>query len=438
MPRSKPTTVAYRLARERYASLGVDVDRALKTLAKIPISLHCWQGDDVRGFENLGSALGGGIAVTGNYPGKARTPDELRMDLEKALSLIPGRHRVNLHAMYGEFGGKPVDRDEIEIKHFKNWIAWAKKNGLGLDFNPTCFAHPKAADGFTLSHHDMGIRQFWIEHCRRSREIGAAMGHALGTPCVTNVWIPDGFKDTPADRQAPRERLAAALDDVFKKPLSPKHNLDAVEGKLFGIGAESCTVGSHEFYLGYAITRRKLLCLDAGHFHPTESIADKISSVLLYLPEILLHVSRGVRWDSDHVVTFTDDLQAIAREVVACCQHPAGRSGRNRRQDAGDTFRRVHLGLDYFDASINRIAAWVIGTRNLLRALLLALLEPPAIRAAELAANNTARLALQEESKSLPFGAVWDYYCDSKGVSVAEAWLTGVRKYEEEVLENRK
>ena len=420
MSRSKSTTAAYRLAHERYATLGVDVDHALRALAKIPVSLHCWQGDDVGGFENFGNALGGGIAVTGNHPGKARTPDELRADLEKALSLIPGQHRLNLHAMYGEFGGRKVDRDAIEPAHFKNWIAWAKANGLGLDFNPTCFSHPKAADGFTLSHRDKGIRQFWIEHCQRSREIGAAMGKALGTPCVTNVWIPDGFKDTPADRQSPRERLVAALDEVFKKPLPAKHNLDAVEGKLFGIGAESCTVGSHEFYLGYAITRRKLLCLDAGHFHPTESIADKISSVLLYVPEILLHVSRGVRWDSDHVVTFTDELQAIAREVIA-----TGHAD------------RVHLGLDYFDASINRIAAWVIGTRNLLRALLLALLEPPAIRAAELTGDHTARLALQEESKSLPFGAVWDYYCETKGVPVGEAWLAEVKGYGKSVLNKR-
>ena len=411
---------AFTLARERYAELGVNVDRALAQLRAIPVSLHCWQGDDVGGFENCGNTLGGGIAVTGNFPGKARTPDELRADLEQALALIPGRHRVNLHAMYGEFGGKRVDRDEIEIAHFKNWIAWAKANGLGLDFNPTCFAHPKAADGFTLSHRDTGIRKFWIEHCRRAREIGAAMGRALGTPCVTNVWAPDGFKDTPADRQAPRERLAASLDEVFKKPLLAKHNLDAVEPKLFGIGAESCTVGSHEFYLGYAITRRKLLCLDAGHFHPTETIADKISSVLLYLPEILLHVSRGVRWDSDHVVTFNDDLQAIAREIIA--------TGRPER---------VHIGLDYFDASINRIAAWVIGTRNLLRALLVALLEPPAIRIAEIAGDNTARLALQEEARALPFGAVWDFYCERNGVPVGEAWLAEVKRYERAVLSKR-
>lgn len=429
MAHTKSITAAYRLAHERYAALGVDVDRAIKTLAAIPISLQCWQGDDVGGFENLGTSIGGGLAVTGNYPGKARTPDELRADLEMALSLIPGRHRVNLHAMYGEFGGKKVDRDEIESAHFKNWIAWAKTRRLGLDFNPTCFAHPKAADGFTLSHRNKSVRAFWIEHCSRSREIGAAMGKALGTPCVTNVWIPDGYKDTPADREGPRERLAAALDEIFKKQLPAKRLLDAVEPKLFGIGAESYTVGSHEFYLGYAITRRKLLCLDAGHFHPTESIADKISSALLYVPEILLHVSRGVRWDSDHVVTFNDDLQAIACEVVACCRRPAGSDKEVRRQDAGDTLQRIHLGLDYFDASINRIAAWVIGTRNLQRALLVALLEPPAIRQAELSGDFTARLALQEEAKALPFGAVWDYFCGSMEVPTGERWMVAVRNY---------
>jgi L-rhamnose isomerase len=374
----------------------------------------------VGGFENSGSALGGGLAITGNYPGKARTPEELRADMEKALSLVPGRHRVNLHAMYGEFGSQRVDRDEIEIRHFKNWIDWAQSNHLGLDFNPTCFAHPKAAAGFTLSHPDKAIRQFWIEHCIRAREIGAAMGKALGTPCVTNVWIPDGFKDTPADRKSPRERLAASLDAVFKRPLSAKHNLDSVEPKLFGIGAESCTVGSHEFYLGYAMSRRKVLCLDAGHFHPTETIADKISSVLQFLPEVLLHVSRGVRWDSDHVITFTDEHQAIAREIVA-----------------NDYLDRVHIGLDYFDATINRVAAWVIGMRNMLRALLLALLEPPGIRSAETAGDNTARLALQEEARSLPFGAVWDNFCEAKGVPVGEAWLAEVRRYERDILLNR-
>jgi L-rhamnose isomerase len=413
-------TGSFASARERYAALGVDVDRALKTLAEIPISLHCWQGDDVSGFENVGRAPGGGLAVTGYYPGKARTPDELRADIEQALSLIPGKHRVNVHAIYGEFGGKRVERDEIDHAHFKNWISWAKANRLGLDFNPTCFAHAKAADGFTLSHPDKAIRRFWVEHCIRSREIGAAMGSALGKPCVTNLWIPDGFKDTPADRKAPRERLARSLDAVFRKPLPARHNLDAVEPKLFGIGAESCTVGSFEFYLGYAITRRKLLCLDAGHFHPTETIADKISSALQFVPAILLHVSRGVRWDSDHVVTFTDDLQAIAREVVA-----------------NGCLDRVHLGLDYFDASINRIAAWVIGMRNMLRALLLALLEPPGIRSAEAGGDTTARLALQEEAKALPFGVVWDCFCEAQGVPVGAAWLDRVRRYERDVLLNR-
>lgn len=420
--RARSIERAFQLARERYARLNVDVDRALKILATIPISLHCWQGDDVGGFENLGTALSGGLAVTGNYPGKARTPNELRADLEKALSLIPGKHRVSLHAMYGEFGERKVDRDEIEPAHFKNWIAWAKANGLGLDFNPTCFAHPKATDGFTLAHRDKSIRQFWIKHCIRSREIGAAFGNALGTPCVTNIWIPDGFKDTPADRATPRERLAESLDTIFKKQISSKHNLDAVEGKLFGIGAESYTVGSHEFYLGYAITRKKLLCLDAGHFHPTESIADKISGVLQFLPEILLHASRGMRWDSDHVVTLNDDLIAIAREIVA-----------------NNYLRRVHIGLDYFDASINRIAAWVIGTRNMLRALLITLLEPTEkLRAAEAAGDFTTRLALQEEAKALPFGAVWDFYCEMKRVPVGDAWLNEVKKYEREVSSNRK
>ena len=402
----------------------MNVERALKLLAKIPISLHCWQGDDVGGFENIGAALGGGLAVTGNFPGKARTPDELRSDLEKALSLIPGRHRVNLHAMYGEFGGKKLERTDIEPRHFQRWIEWASELGLGLDFNPTCFAHAKAADGFTLSHVDKRIRQFWIEHCIASRRIGSAMGKALQKPCITNLWIPDGFKDTPADRSAPRERLGESLDAIFEKTLP--FNLDAVEPKLFGIGAESYTTGSHEFYLGYAITRKKMFCLDAGHFHPTESIADKISSVLQFVPGILLHVSRGVRWDSDHVVTLTDDLLAIAREIVL---NDNARSDREQR--------RIHIGLDYFDASINRIAAWVIGTRNVQRALLAALLEPPNILEAERAGDFTARLALQEEAKSLPMGAVWDRFCESQNVPVGEAWLAEVKRYEKDVLTNR-
>jgi L-rhamnose isomerase len=411
----------FALAGERYAAIGVDVDRALRTLTRIPISLHCWQGDDVGGFENLRTMLGGGLVATGNYPGKARTPDELRADLDKTFSLIPGKHRLNLHACYGEFGSRPVDRDEITPAHFQNWIAWAKHNGIGMDFNPTCFSHPKAADGFTLAHPNRAIRQFWIEHCVRCREIGAAIGKALGTACVTNVWIPDGMKDTPADRRRPRARLAESLDAIFKRPISPKLNLDAVEPKLFGIGSESYVVGSHEFYLGYAIRRKKLLTLDAGHCHPTEGIADKISSVLQFLPEILLHVSRGVRWDSDHVVILNDDLLAIAREIVA-----------------NDFLGRVHIGLDYFDASINRVAAWTIGARNLLRALLFALLEPTEkLRAAENAGDYTTRLAMQEEIKSLPFGAVWDFYCESQNVPVGDTWLAEVKRYEKNILSQR-
>ncbi len=420
MPKFAKIEIAYKSARERYATLGVDVDHALKVLAQIPISLHCWQGDDVGGFENFGGTLGGGLVATGNYPGKARTPDELRADLEEALSLIPGKHRLNLHAFYGEFDGKKVDRDAIEPKHFASWISWAKQNGLGLDFNPTCFSHPKAADGFTLSSANQDIRKFWIEHCIRSRKIGAAMGKALGETCVTNVWIPDGMKDTPADRVGPRARLAESLDAVFKPAISPKLNLDAVEPKLFGIGSESYVVGSHEFYLGYAVSRKKLLTLDAGHYHPTESLADKISSVLQFLPEILLHVSRGVRWDSDHVVILNDDLLAIAREIAV-----------------NGFEKRVHIGLDYFDASINRVAAWTIGTRNMLRALLIALLERPLIRTAESAGDFTTRLALQEEAKTLPFGAVWDYYCERQGVPIADAWLAEVKSYEKTVLSKR-
>ena len=413
----KHSAIEFQLAEERYASLGVDVSKAMQILATIPVSLHCWQGDDVAGFESGTKEIGGGLAVTGCYPGRARTPQELREDIDQAMSLIPGRHRLNLHAFYGEFAGRAVDRNEIDVEHFQNWIAWAKERRIGLDFNPTCFAHPKAASGFTLAHADKGIRTFWIEHCRRSREIGAAFGRALGTPCVTNVWVPDGFKDTPADRMAPRERLAASLDEVFKKTLSDQDNLDAVDPKLFGIGVESCTVGSAEFYLGYCITRKKLLCLDAGHFHPTESISDKISSVLLYVPQILLHVSRGVRWDSDHVVTLDDDLRSIAREIIAC-----------------GAMSRVHIGLDYFDASINRVAAWVIGTRNMLRSLLIALLEPPAIRAAEIAGDTTARLCLQEEAKGHPFGAVWNAYCEFHSTPVGEAWLESVRRYEKKIV----
>ncbi len=412
---------AYRDAREVFAAHGVDADAALERLAAVPVSLHCWQGDDVGGFENLQASDGGGIQATGNYPGKARTPGELRADAEKALALIPGTHRFNLHAMYAETGGKQVDRDALEPAHFQTWIDWAKSLGLGMDFNPTCFAHPMADSGFTLSSADAGVRKFWIDHCIACRRIGAAIGSALGSPCVTNMWIPDGFKDTPVDRLGPRQLLAESLDAVFAESIDPAHNLDAVESKLFGIGSESCVVGSHEFYLGYAVSRNKLLCLDAGHFHPTEVISDKISSVLLYLDEILLHVSRGVRWDSDHVVTLSDELRAIAQEIV---RH--------------DFLGRVHIGLDFFDASINRIAAWVTGTRAMIVALLMALAEPTArLAALEAEGDYTARLAMLEGVKSLPYGALWNYYCLKQGVPAGLAWMNDVRRYEKDVLSKR-
>jgi L-rhamnose isomerase len=419
--RSERIEAAYAAAKERYAELGVDVDAALARLSRVPVSLHCWQGDDVGGFETGRQALGGGLAVTGNYPGKARTPDELRGDLDKALSLVPGTHRLNLHASYAETGGKRVERDALDASHFRNWIGWAKAKRMGIDFNPTFFSHPKADDGFTLSHRDDGIRAFWVRHGQVCRKIGAAIGAALGSACVTNVWVPDGYKDTAVDRTGPRRRLEDSLDQIFAEQLDPRHNLDAVEPKLFGIGSESYVVGSHEFYLGYAIRRKTVMCLDAGHYHPTETIADKLSAVLMSVDRVLLHVSRGVRWDSDHVVTLTDDLQAIAHELVR-----------------GDYLDRVHMGLDYFDASINRVAAWVIGTRNMLRALLIAMLEPiDRLRAAEAAGDFTTRLALLEECKTLPFGAVWDHYCQMKDVPVGEAWLPQVQAYERDVQGRR-
>jgi len=411
----------YYAARQQYADVGVDVDRALQRLSGIAISLHCWQGDDVNGFEKAGQALGGGLAVTGAYPGKARDADELRCDLDAALRLIPGTHRINLHASYGEFGRTTVNRDEIELHHYAGWIDWARERSLGIDFNPTFFSHPLAADGFTLSHPDDAVRCFWVRHGQRCREIGEAIGEALGTTCVTNVWIPDGYKDSPVDRLAPRRRLEESLDRIFARPLNPLHNLDAVEPKLFGIGSESYVVGSHEFYLGYAIRRNKLMCLDAGHYHPTESIADKLTSVLMSVDRVLLHVSRGVRWDSDHVVTLNDDLLAISQELV-----------RNHLLDV------VHIGLDFFDASINRIAAWVIGARNLLKSLLVALLEPTdRLRRAELEGDLTTRLALLEECRTLPFGAIWDHYCRQRNVPVGQSWLAEVRSYERNVLARR-
>lgn len=411
----------YSFAQETYATLGVDTETALRRLATVPISLHCWQGDDVGGFEQAGDLAGSGLAATGNYPGKARTIDELRRDLEQAYKLIPGKHRLNLHASYGDFGGKKIERNAIGVAQFQSWIDWAKAHGLGLDFNPTYFAHPKAASGLTLSHTDAGIRQYWIEHGIACRKIGAEMGRQLGTPTVINLWIPDGYKDNPVDRKAPRDRLAASLDAIFAEKIDPRHNLDAVECKLFGIGSESFVVGSHEFYLGYAVQKKLLLCLDAGHFHPTETLTDKISSVLRYVPELLLHVSRGVRWDSDHVVILDDHLRGIMEELVR-----------------GDFLPRTHIGLDYFDASINRIAAWAIGTRNAIKALLIALLEPTdKLRALENSGDFTARLAMLEEIKSLPFGAVWDEYCRRSGVPVGSAWLDEVRAYEKAVLSKR-
>ncbi len=417
---------AYTLARERYAALGVDTEKALATLAGISLSLHCWQGDDVGGFENTGEGLSGGIAATGNYPGKARTADELRQDLDVVYRLIPGKHRLSLHAIYAETGNKRVDRNQILPEHFSRWADWAKTNGHGMDFNPTLFSHPKAASGMTLASYDLAVRQFWIEHCIASREVGASFGQILGTPCVTNIWIPDGYKDVPVDRKTPRAILKEALDQILEKPIDPRYNLDAVEGKLFGIGAESYTVGSHEFYLGYTVSRNAvgrpcLLCLDAGHFHPTETISDKLSAALLYLPELLLHVSRGVRWDSDHVVILNDDLQAITQEIVR-----------------GGYINRIHIGLDYFDASINRIAAWVIGSRNTLRGLLLALLEPfDDLKALEVSGDYTSRLALLEELKGLPFGAVWDYFCLQHNAPAGMGFMDVVKDYELKVLAGR-
>lgn len=410
---------AHSLAVERYAKLGVDVEHALRQLEAAAISVHCWQGDDVVGFEGTGAELGSGLAVTGNYPGRARNVDELRSDLELAYSLIPGRHRLNLHASYGEFSAS-VDRNAVDVDHFLGWIDWSCQQGIHLDFNPTYFAHPKA-EGMTLAHQDDAIRQFWIDHGVATRKIAAAMGKAQGSPCTNNVWVPDGMKDSPANRKSPRERLANSLDEVFAESYKQSHLRDAVECKLFGIGSESYVVGSHEFYLGYAVSRQKTLCLDAGHFHPTEVISDKISSTLLYVPELLLHVSRGVRWDSDHVVTFSDELQAIMHEIVR-----------------GQYLDRVHIGLDFFDASINRVAAWTIGTRNALKALLAALLEPTQqLQDLESEGDFTARLALMEEQKTMPLGSVWEYYCLRSGVPCDGQWLGKVREYETRVMNKR-
>lgn len=411
---------AYEAAKALYAQHGIDTDEVLKKLEAIKISMHCWQGDDVRGFLNRGQELTGGISVTGNYPGAARTPEELRADLEQAFALIPGKHKVNLHAIYADTD-EQVELDQLEPRHYERWVTWAKEQGLGLDFNPTCFSHENSKDGFTLSHPDENIRRFWIDHCKASRKIGAYFGEQLGQTCVTNVWVPDGFKDNPVDRMSPRKRLKASLDEVFAEPIDPRHNLDAVESKLFGLGSEAYVVGSHEFYMGYGLQNDKLICLDAGHFHPTEVISNKLSSLALFTSGILLHVSRPMRWDSDHVVILDDELLEIGRELV---RH--------------DLLGITHIGLDFFDASINRVAAWVVGTRNTIKALLRAMLEPvEALKQAELEGDYTTRLALTEEFKSYPFGAVWDYYCASKGVPVREQWIRQVKAYEQDVLTAR-
>ena len=422
MQRDKNQVIkSYELAKEQYKKIGIDTEKILEKLNEIPISVHCWQGDDVQGFENPDGVLTGGIQATGNYPGKSRNPEELREDLEMVFKLVPGKHKLNLHAIYGEFGNEKVERDKIKPEHFKNWVEWAKKMGIGLDFNPTLFSHPLAEEA-TLSHKDEKIRKYWIEHCKAARKIGEYFGKELGVPCVTNIWIPDGYKDIPVDRLMPRKRLKDSLDEILKEKIDPKYNLDAVESKVFGLGLESYTVGSHEFYMGYAIENKTLLCLDAGHFHPTEVISDKIPSVLLFLDQILLHVSRPVKWDSDHVVILDDELQAIANQII--------RYGFEKR---------VHIGIDFFDASINRIAAWVIGVRNTRKALMTALLEPTEeLKKLELDRDFTSRLALLEEYKTYPSGAVWDYYCIKNNIPAGEEWLEIVKDYEKNELIKRK
>ncbi|SLN61195.1 L-rhamnose isomerase [Pseudoruegeria aquimaris] len=408
--------ISYESARDAFAEWGVDCEATLAALKSVPISMHCWQGDDVVGFEARSGASGGGIQATGNHPGRARTPDELRADLEFAYSMIPGKHRLNLHAMYLDTEATP-DRDEIEYAHFAPWVEWAKAQGLGLDFNPTFFAHPKADDNLTLSHPDQGIRDFWIEHGKRSREIAARMGEALGTACVNNIWVPDGMKDIPVDRLAPRRRLEASLDEMMADKLAPEQMRDAVESKLFGIGVEAYTVGSHEFYMGYAIRRGTLLCLDMGHFHPTENIADKLSAVSLSVPEMLLHVSRPMRWDSDHVILLDDDILAMAQALVS-----------------GDLLARTRIGLDFFDATISRTAAWVIGTRNMQKALLRAMLAPQqALTQAETGLDFTKRLVMTEELKDLPYGAIWAEFCRRNDVPEGLALIKELDGYQSRV-----
>ena len=412
----------YKLAKEFYNSIGVDVEDALKRLKEFSISIQCWQGDDVGGFETPDSVLsGGGIQVTGNYPGKARTIQELQKDMEKVFSLIPGKHRYNLHAIYGDFAGEKIDRDEIEPKHFQSWIEWAKEKELKLDFNATLFSHPKANNGFTLSSNDKDIRDFWIEHVKRARKITAHFGKEQNSPSVHNLWIPDGLKDIPYDRWSPRERLKNSLDEIFKDELPKEEIKDAVESKLFGIGSESYVVGSHEFYLGYALTRNKMVCLDMGHFHLTENVADKISSILQFSDEILFHISRAVRWDSDHIPILNDELREVAAQIVRY-----------------NLDKRTNIALDFFDATLNRVGAYVLGIRSTIKSLLIALLEPSEkIKDAESREDYLSRLALMEESKFHPVGAVWDYYCQINEVPTEGEWLKEVIDYEENVLSKR-
>ena len=411
---------AYEVAKKRYSEIGVDTDAVLKKLQDVKISMHCRQGDDVHGFWNEDGELTGGILSTGNYPGAARTPEELRQDIEKAYSLIPGKHKLNLHAIYLDTDEK-VDLDEIEPRHFQKWVDWAKEHQVGLDFNPTFFSHPMMKDGFTLSSPDPKVRAFWIEHGKRSRRVAEYFGKELGETCYTNFWVPDGFKDNPVDRLTPRKRLMESLDEIFSEDIDERYNKDAVESKLFGIGAEAYTVGSHEFYMGYGLTRGKMILLDAGHFHPTETISNKLSSLALFSKGVMLHVSRPVRWDSDHVVIMDDELQEIAKEIV-----------RN------DLLDKAVIGLDFFDATINRIAAWVVGMRNTQKALLKALLEPTEdLRAIELEQDLTKRLVVTEELKDFPYADVWNYFCETNGVPVGLAWYNEVKAYEEQVLSKR-
>ena len=409
---------AYSIAKERYAAVGVDTDAALEQLRCVPISLHCWQADDVTGFENCGGDLTGGIQATGNYPGKARNIEELRADILKARSYIPGTHRLNLHEIYGEFGDEQVDRNEVEPRHFAGWIAWAKEHALKLDFNSTSFSHPLSGD-LSLSNPDPEIRNFWIEHTKRCRAIAEEMGKAQGDPCIMNVWVHDGSKDITVNRMKYRELLKDSLDRIFETKY--EHMKDCIESKVFGIGLESYTVGSNDFYIGYGASRGKMVTLDTGHFHPTESVADKLSSLLLYTPEVMLHVSRPVRWDSDHVTIMNDETMDLMKEIVRC-----------------DALDRVHIGLDYFDASINRIGAYVVGTRATQKCLLQALLEPLAkLREYEANGQGFERLALLEEAKTLPWNAVWDKFCLECGVPVGEEFIAGIQQYERDVTSKR-